>query len=161
MPGAVTKGRKQYEGMEKSDRGRDGRGAAGGVLGGLFRDGTYSADMAEYAYEKGGALPVPAYEDTSRWGGHHPGTWRRARTGTRLSTSSSTSLPWRTAPRPRTSTPRRMCTTFEATDQLVEYGQANGKTVRGHTLVWYSQCPEWFSWMTRATRSAPRCSSSG
>ena len=33
---------------------------------------------------------------------------------------------------------------FEATDQLVEYGQANGKTVRGHTLVWYSQCPEWF-----------------
>lgn len=50
---------------------------------------------------------------------------------------------------------------FEATDQLVEYGQANGKTVRGHTLVWHSQCPEWFFLMTRATRSAPRCSSSG
>ncbi len=33
---------------------------------------------------------------------------------------------------------------FEPTDKLVEWAEVNGKKVRGHTLVWHSQCPGWF-----------------
>lgn len=33
---------------------------------------------------------------------------------------------------------------FGATDKFVEFGEKYGKTLRGHTLVWHSQCPNWF-----------------
>lgn len=33
---------------------------------------------------------------------------------------------------------------FTNTDKFVEYGEKNGKILRGHTLVWHSQCPDWF-----------------
>lgn len=33
---------------------------------------------------------------------------------------------------------------FGPTDAFVEFGEANGKILRGHTLVWHSQCPQWF-----------------
>lgn len=33
---------------------------------------------------------------------------------------------------------------FAATDKFVEFGEKYGKTLRGHTLVWHSQCPNWF-----------------
>jgi endo-1,4-beta-xylanase len=34
---------------------------------------------------------------------------------------------------------------FTAADKLVEAAQANGQLVRGHTLAWHSQMPDWFS----------------
>ncbi len=33
---------------------------------------------------------------------------------------------------------------FDALDQLVEFANEYDKTVRGHTLIWHSQCPDWF-----------------
>ncbi|MCL2231419.1 MAG: endo-1,4-beta-xylanase [Treponema sp.] len=33
---------------------------------------------------------------------------------------------------------------WAAADELVDYAQANGKLVRGHTLFWHSQSPDWF-----------------
>lgn len=33
---------------------------------------------------------------------------------------------------------------FGAGDQLVELARSNGLSVNGHTLVWHSQCPDWF-----------------
>lgn len=33
---------------------------------------------------------------------------------------------------------------FEALDKLVEFANEYDKTVRGHALVWHSQCPDWF-----------------
>mgnify|MGYP003880766077 CR=1 FL=1 len=33
---------------------------------------------------------------------------------------------------------------FAAGDALVEMARGNGLTVNGHTLVWHSQCPDWF-----------------
>lgn len=33
---------------------------------------------------------------------------------------------------------------FAAADSLVAFGEANGITVTGHTLIWHSQCPRWF-----------------
>jgi len=33
---------------------------------------------------------------------------------------------------------------FGPGDALVEMARANGLTVNGHTLVWHSQCPDWF-----------------
>lgn len=33
---------------------------------------------------------------------------------------------------------------FEATDAFVEFGEKYDLTLRGHTLVWHSQCPDWF-----------------
>ena len=34
--------------------------------------------------------------------------------------------------------------TFDQGDQLIDYAIANGLRVFGHTLVWYSQTPDWF-----------------
>lgn len=33
---------------------------------------------------------------------------------------------------------------FAAGDALVEMARSNGLTVNGHTLIWHSQCPNWF-----------------
>ncbi len=33
---------------------------------------------------------------------------------------------------------------FDAMDKFVEFGEETGATLRGHTLVWHSQCPDWF-----------------
>ncbi|MBO4616087.1 MAG: endo-1,4-beta-xylanase [Lachnospiraceae bacterium] len=32
---------------------------------------------------------------------------------------------------------------FEKCDRLVDYAKENGKVVRGHTLVWHNQTPQW------------------
>ena len=34
--------------------------------------------------------------------------------------------------------------TFEEADKLVDYAKANNIVMRGHTLVWHSQVPDWF-----------------
>ena len=33
---------------------------------------------------------------------------------------------------------------FSSADSLVAFGETNGITVTGHTLIWHSQCPRWF-----------------
>ena len=33
--------------------------------------------------------------------------------------------------------------TFEQADQIVSFAKSNGMAVRGHTLVWHNQTPEW------------------
>lgn len=40
--------------------------------------------------------------------------------------------------------PREDTYNFAATDKFVEFGEKYGKTLRGHTLVWHSQVPDWF-----------------
>lgn len=34
--------------------------------------------------------------------------------------------------------------TFEKADQIAKFARENGKKLRGHTLVWHNQTPEWF-----------------
>jgi endo-1,4-beta-xylanase len=33
---------------------------------------------------------------------------------------------------------------FEEADRFVEFGEANGMHMVGHTLIWHSQAPDWF-----------------
>lgn len=33
---------------------------------------------------------------------------------------------------------------FAPTDSFVQFGEEQGATLRGHTLIWHSQCPNWF-----------------
>ncbi len=40
--------------------------------------------------------------------------------------------------------PERDRYTFEMADRFVDFGERNGMTVTGHTLIWHSQLPRWF-----------------
>ncbi len=40
--------------------------------------------------------------------------------------------------------PREGTFNFGGTDKLVEFAEETGVKLRGHTLVWHSQCPDWF-----------------
>lgn len=33
--------------------------------------------------------------------------------------------------------------TFETADSIVKFAEEHGQKIRGHTLVWYSQLPQW------------------
>lgn len=44
-----------------------------------------------------------------------------------------------------TAEPRRGVFNFAAADRLVDVAQRNGKTVRGHALVWHNQLPGWLT----------------
>ena len=145
MPGAVTKGRKQYEGMEKSDRAVTAGALLAASLAGCSGDGTYSADMAEYAYEKGAPSLCQAYEDYFQVGAAiNPRDLEEGSDRYKIIDKQFNVFTLENGTKAENIHPQEDVYDFEATDQLVEYGQANGKTVRGHTLVWYSQCPEWF-----------------
>lgn len=40
--------------------------------------------------------------------------------------------------------PERDRYAFDSADRMVEFGEENGITVTGHTLIWHSQLPRWF-----------------
>ena len=114
-------------------------------LAGCSGDGTYSADMAEYAYEKGAPSLCQAYEDYFQVGAAiNPRDLEEGSDRYKIIDKQFNVFTLENGTKAENIHPQEDVYDFEATDQLVEYGQANGKTVRGHTLVWYSQCPEWF-----------------
>lgn len=39
--------------------------------------------------------------------------------------------------------PEEFVYNFEGIDKLVQYAKSNNKLVRGHTLVWHTQNPDW------------------
>lgn len=46
--------------------------------------------------------------------------------------------------KPQPINPQRGVYNWEPADRYVEWGEANGMTIIGHTLVWHNQTPEWF-----------------
>ena len=51
---------------------------------------------------------------------------------------------------------------FEYADDFVAFGKLNGATLRGHTLLWHSQVPQWwFKADPNDTRSLAECNEAG
>ncbi len=44
---------------------------------------------------------------------------------------------------------------FANVDKFVEFGEQTGATLRGHTLLWHSQCPDWFFFDSNGNYVAP------
>ena len=53
------------------------------------------------------------------------------------------SLTAENAMKPAVIQPRRGSFSWDAADAIADYARANGKRVRGHTLVWHNQSPQW------------------
>src|SRR3712207_9567802 len=51
--------------------------------------------------------------------------------------------------------PQRGVHDWAPADQLVDFARRNGQTVRGHTLIWHNQLPDWLTSGT-FTRSEER-----
>lgn len=44
---------------------------------------------------------------------------------------------------------------FASADSLVAFGEENGITITGHTLIWHSQCPRWFCYDEKGELVSP------
>ncbi len=43
---------------------------------------------------------------------------------------------------------------FTSVDKFVDFGEKYGVTLRGHTLIWHSQCPDWFFYKSGTSGTA-------
>lgn len=105
----------------------------------------YTADMAEYAYEKGAPSLYEVYEDYFQVGAAiNPRDLEEGTDRFNIINKQFDVYTLENDTKAETIHPAEDEYNFESTDQLVEFGEKYDKTLRGHTLIWHSQCPDWF-----------------
>ena len=105
----------------------------------------YTADMAEYAYEDKAPSLCEVYADYFQVGAAvKPRDFEEGTERFEIINKQFNVYTLENDTKPENIHPSEDEYNFEATDQLVEFAEKYDKTVRGHTLVWHSQCPDWF-----------------
>lgn len=105
----------------------------------------YTPDMAEYAYEDGAPSLRDVYADYFQVGAAvNPRDFEEGTDRFKIIDKQFDVYTLENDTKAENIHPAEDEYNFEATDQLVEFGEKYDKTVRGHTLVWHSQCPDWF-----------------
>ena len=105
----------------------------------------YTADMAEYAYEDKAPSICEVYKDYFQVGSAiNPRDLEEGTDRFNIINKQFNVFTLENDTKPETIHPSEDVYNFDSTDQLVEFGEKYDKTVRGHTLVWHSQCPDWF-----------------
>ena len=108
-------------------------------------DGTYTADMAEYAYDEKAPSLCEVYKDYFQVGSAiNPRDLEEGTQRFEIINKQFQVFTLENDTKAEIIHPAEDEYNFESTDKLVEFGEKYDKTLRGHTLVWYSQCPEWF-----------------
>ncbi len=105
-----------------------------------------SMQLAEYVYDDNAPSLCDAYADYFKVGACiNPWTFSDPNSNEyKLITKQFNAFVYENSTKPDAMHPSEDRYNFGDTDKLVEFAESQGALVRGHTLIWHSQCPDWF-----------------
>ncbi len=105
----------------------------------------YSGDLVEYAYDENAPSLYEEFADYFQIGAAiNPSDLEEGTERFNIITNQFNVFTMENDTKPDHIHPSEDTYNFTNTDKFVEYGEKYDKTLRGHTLIWHSQCPDWF-----------------
>ncbi len=110
------------------------------------KDELKSMKLAEYSYDDNAPSLYKAFEDYFRVGAAiNPWLYNDESSDDFKSIMKQfNTFVLENASKPDAMRPNESTYNFNEVDKFVEFGEKYDVTLRGHTLIWHSQCPDWF-----------------